>query len=100
MDDKPRLTPEAQARLDSFKPGAKGGLGSRDPGKDYLVNRIIIEMSCDEQLAAAKRIAANVGYQLIPEDSIQEAEDSADISRRLDRLEQAVLELNPGLNWA
>ena len=73
--------------------------GSRDPSKDYLVNRIIMEMSCDEQLAAARRIAANVGYQLIPEDSIQGAEDKADTLRRLDRLEQAILELNPGLNW-
>ncbi len=56
-------------------------------------------LSCDDQHDVAKQIAANVGYKLAPEDSIQAAEDRSDVLARLDRLEHAVLELNPGLNW-
>lgn len=56
-------------------------------------------LSCDDQHDLAKQIAANVGYELVPEVSIQEAEDKADVLARIDRLERAVLELNPGLNW-
>lgn len=34
-------------------------------------------LSCDDQFALARRIAANVGYVLVPEPSIQDAEDAA-----------------------
>ena len=59
--------------------------------------KLLMKLSCDEQYTIAKRLAANTGYKLVPEDSVQEAEDRADLRTRLDRLEAAVLELNPGL---
>lgn len=59
----------------------------------------IRDWSCDDQFELAQIIAGNVGYKLVPEDSIQAAEDRGDVLRRLGRLEAAVLELNPGLNW-
>ena len=57
-----------------------------------------VGLSCDEQYEVAKRLAANVGYKLVPEQSMQGAEDRADILSRLDRLEGAVKDLNPGWN--
>jgi hypothetical protein len=51
---------------------------------------------CDDQFEIAKRVAANVGYKLVPEDSPTAAEDNDDVLGRLDRLEAAVHELNPG----
>lgn len=54
----------------------------------------VFALSCDAQYAFAQRIAANVGYALVREDDIR-----VDIDARLNRLEMAVMELNPGLNW-
>lgn len=69
------------------------------PKGDNVAFEIASSWSCDEQLQFAKRIAANIGYKLVPEDSIQDAEDRGDMLSRIERLESAVLELNPGLNW-
>jgi hypothetical protein len=54
----------------------------------------VLSLSCDEQYEFAQRVAANVGYVLSREDDIRMA-----IHQRFERLEAAVLELNPGLNW-
>lgn len=35
-------------------------------------------LSCDGQFALAKKIAGNIGYVLVPEPSISEAEDNVD----------------------
>ena len=66
---------------------------------DEIVNEATDLASCDEQYEIAQRIAANVGYRLVPENSIQATEDHGDVLMRLNRLETAVLELNPGLSW-
>jgi hypothetical protein len=36
-------------------------------------------LSCDDQFELARKIASNVGYVLVPEQSIQDAEDSAPV---------------------
>jgi hypothetical protein len=54
------------------------------------------QLSVDGQYALALQLAANCGYKLVPEDSIQDAEDRADLEQRVSRLEAAVHELNPG----
>lgn len=64
-----------------------------------VVLEVAASMTRDDQLTLATRIAANIGYRLVPEDSIQGAEDQAAVRARLNRLENAVIELNPGLNW-
>jgi hypothetical protein len=63
------------------------------------LRRRAFNMSCKDQFQLAQMIASNVGYRLVTEQSIQGAEDKGDILKRLDRLEAAVLEINPGLNW-
>lgn len=64
-----------------------------------IATKQAFELHPDEQFELATKVARNLGYKLVPEGTIQEAEDRDDILRRLDRLEDAVLELNPGLNW-
>lgn len=57
------------------------------------------EWTCDDQHSIAQRIASNIGYKLVPEDGLQEAEDKEDALSRLKRLEAAMCKLNPSLSW-
>jgi hypothetical protein len=65
--------------------------------KDAVLRKAL-GLSCEEQHWLAQRVAFNVGYRLVPEGSIQKAEDISELSGRVERLEEAVRELNPGLN--
>lgn len=55
------------------------------------------EWTCDAQFAFARQVASNVGYKLVPEDSIQAAEDHGDLVSRIEKLEADVHRLNIGL---
>ena len=66
------------------------------PTQVQVIGDQAMSLSCSEQFALAERIAANVGYQLVPEMSIQQAENKANILHRIDRMESAIQELNPG----
>lgn len=48
--------------------------------------------SCDDQLDFARRVAANIGYELRPENT------GLTIEQRVERLEVAMRETNPGLD--
>lgn len=52
-------------------------------------------MSPDEQFVIAERVATNIGYRLIPDNADP---DELTMSERIERLERAVRELNPGLS--
>lgn len=55
-------------------------------------------LSCDDQLKLVQRVAANIGYVVKPEPPFVDDDDPKGVLTRLDRLEAAVRELNPGLN--
>lgn len=55
----------------------------------------VFAMSPDEQFVIAERVATNIGYRLIPDNADP---DELTMSERIERLERAVRELNPGLS--
>lgn len=50
-------------------------------------------MSCDDQLQLARALAANIGYEIVPDMSKY---DEPTIEDRVTRLEEVVRDLNPG----
>ncbi len=52
-------------------------------------------MSCDDQLQLARTVAANIGYKLVPDNG---GYDEPTLAERVERLEAAMRELNPGLD--
>jgi hypothetical protein len=62
------------------------------PEREFLRRRAF-NMSCDDQHWLAIQIASNLGYVLTPGDQ----PEPGGVIERLERLEAAVRELNPGL---
>ena len=63
------------------------------------IERVLAEIKMwhpDDQVTIMRSIADDNGYEVVSGYSIT---GKLDIASRLDRLEAAVLELNPGLNW-
>lgn len=60
-------------------------------GEKEMLNAILV-LSCEAQEQFATRIAANIGYKLIPDFH------GPTLLERVERLEKAVCELNPGLD--
>jgi len=56
---------------------------------------VILKLSCEAQFEFAQAIAANVGYELTPD--IGEVRGIS-LTERVEKLEAAVRDLNPGLN--
>lgn len=67
---------EARGREDEREAFARAADEYRHPDTGIRIEAAAWEwLSCDEQFALATKIAANVGYVLLPEVSIQDAED-------------------------